>query len=452
MRGQPGTGASAPSIYLYGEKRLKRRQMGGRLAKNAAWMLLGQGISFVAQAGYFILLARLLGARQYGVFVGAVAAVSLFSQYSTLGSGLVLVREVSRCNHQFSRYWGNSLITTLGAGCIVTLALSCFGKWMVGPASASIIVLVSFGECTCARLAEVAGQAFQAFEELKVNAVLTAITSLARLIAVTLMTVTLHRATVHQWAMASLVVSLVSAAVALTTVTIRLGAPQFDLVLLRKRWLEGVGFSIASSTTSVYNDIDKAMLTRAGMLAANGIYSMAYRVVDMSCTPIRALHSAAFPQFCQAGTQGACATMTLTRKLISKTLPFAMLSAVVMFVIAPLIPRVTGHSFSDSVSALRWLCMLPVLRSLHLGCGDALTGAGYQRYRTGAQMGAAGLNLGLNLWLIPAYSWHGAAWASLVTDGSLAAANWALLSVLRQRETGSRPLPSTAAVCTASNA
>jgi O-antigen/teichoic acid export membrane protein len=59
-------------------------------------------------------------------------------------------------------------------------------------------------------------------------------------------------------------------------------------------------------------------------------------------------------------------------------------------------------SFANSVSALQWLCLLPVFRSLHLGAGDALTGAGYQRYRNGAQLSAAGLNFGLNLWLIPA--------------------------------------------------
>jgi O-antigen/teichoic acid export membrane protein len=75
-----------------------------------------------------------------------------------------------------------------------------------------------------------------------------------------------------------------------------------------------------------------------------------------------------------------------------------------------------------------------VFRSLHLGAGDTLTGAGYQRYRTASQLSAAALNFGLNLWLIPAYSWHGAAWSSLVTDGSLAAGNWILLGLLIRRE------------------
>ena len=221
---------------------------------------------------------------------------------------------------------------------------------------------------------------------------------------------------------------------ALFLVTTRLGWPKADFRLLRERALEGLGFSVAASTTSVYNDIDKTMLSRYGMLAADGTYSMAYRGIDISCTPIRALQSAAFPRFCQMGRDGARGSIAFTRKLLGKTLPFGLLAAAVMFLAAPIIPHVVGPSFANSVSALQWLCLLPVFRSLHLGAGDTLTGAGYQRYRTASQLSAAALNFGLNLWLIPAYSWHGAAWSSLVTDGSLAASNWILLGLLIRRE------------------
>ncbi len=415
-----------------------RNQLRGRLARNASWMFLGQGVSFAVQACYFILLARLLGANQYGIFVGAAAAVSLLSQYSTLGSGLVLVRQVSRHNSEFPQYWGNVLVTTLSVGLLVILALARLGNWMVGPASASVIVLVAVGECTCARVAEVGGQAFQAFEQLKLTAVLTSLTSIARLLTAAAMVLVLHHATVRQWVIASLSVSGLSAAMALVLVTSRLGWPKVNFRLLRERALEGVGFSIAASTTSVYNDIDKAMLSRYGMLAADGIYTMAYRVIDMSCTPIRALQAAAFPRFCQNGRNGARGSIAFTRKLLGKTLPFGLLAAAAMFFAAPIIPHLVGRSFANSVSALQWLCLLPVFRSLHLGAGDTLTGAGYQRYRTAAQLCAAGLNFGLNLWLIPAYSWHGAAWASLLTDGSLAAGNWVILGLLIRRENNPR--------------
>src|SRR6202046_506883 len=116
-----------------------RDQVRSRLARNAGWMFLGQGVNFAVQACYFVLLARLLGANQYGVFVGAAAGVSLLSQYSTLGSGLVLVRQVSRHNSEFPQYWGNVLITTLSIGLLVILVLARLGNWMGGPASGSVI-------------------------------------------------------------------------------------------------------------------------------------------------------------------------------------------------------------------------------------------------------------------------------------------------------------------------
>jgi O-antigen/teichoic acid export membrane protein len=65
-----------------------------------------------------------------------------------------------------------------------------------------------------------------------------------------------------------------------------------------------------------------------------------------------------------------------------------------------------------------------VFRTIHGTTGCVLTSIGRQHYRTFTQLTAVALNFGLNLWLIPAHGWHGAAWASLVTDGSLALLNW----------------------------
>ncbi len=202
------------------------------------------------------------------------------------------------------------------------LALKLFGASLVGAASASVLVLIAIGECTCARIAESAGQAFQAYENLRITATLTTLTNVARLAAAGGMILVLHHATVHQWAIASLSVSLFSASIAVVAVSSRLGLPHFRPKLLFKSAAEGLGFSFACSTTSVYNDIDKTMLSRYGMAAANGIYSMAYRVVDISCVPIRAVHSAAFPRFCQKGVNGVRGNMQFALKIIQKTAPF----------------------------------------------------------------------------------------------------------------------------------
>jgi O-antigen/teichoic acid export membrane protein len=65
--------------------------------------------------------------------------------------------------------------------------------------------------------------------------------------------------------------------------------------------------------------------------------------------------------------------------------------------------------------------------------GSALTGAGMQRLRTTSQLTAAIVNFLLNLWLIPEYGWHGAAWSSLATDGALSAMNWGMLVIITKR-------------------
>ena len=52
-------------------------------------------ISVICQGCYFVLIARLLGNAGYGVYVGAIAVVSILSQYSALGSHSVFLRYVS---------------------------------------------------------------------------------------------------------------------------------------------------------------------------------------------------------------------------------------------------------------------------------------------------------------------------------------------------------------------
>jgi O-antigen/teichoic acid export membrane protein len=68
-------------------------QFGGKLAQNAGWSFLGQMMSTILQAGYFVIIARLLGSTNYGIYTAAFALVAIVSQYSSLGSGFVFLRK-----------------------------------------------------------------------------------------------------------------------------------------------------------------------------------------------------------------------------------------------------------------------------------------------------------------------------------------------------------------------
>jgi O-antigen/teichoic acid export membrane protein len=240
----------------------------------------------------------------------------------------------------------------------------------------------------------------------------------------------MHHATAWQWALASTFVSALAAGIAITVVTIKFGWPEFASRTFAKHGAEGVEFSFAASTSFLYNDLDKTMLSHYGMNLANGVYTMAYRVVDISTIPITAIHAAALPQFFKRGASGLQETAKFAHSLIKRGFVLGLLASLGMFIAAPLIPHVAGQGFAQSVQALRWLCLIPALRSIHLMTGCALTGAGLQKYRTATQTAAVALNFGLNLWLIPAHGWLGAAWSSLATDAALAAMNWGVLKIL----------------------
>ena len=403
------------------------------LVRNASWLFAGQGLSFIAQAFYFIVLARLLGTRQYGLLAGAAALVAVVSQYSTLGSGLLFLRYVSPDHSRFRIYWGNILMSVCLLGVLLAVGLRLSGRWLVGAESVPLLFPIAIGDCLFGQLSSCAGQVFQTFEKMKFSAILTLLGNVSRCLLAVGMLLVLGRASAWQWAIGSLAVSLVSTAVAFGIVTRFFGLPSFSPSLLLKRSGEGFVFAISGSTTAVYNDIDKVVLSHFGMNRANGIYSMAYRVVNIGTMPIMAIVSAAFPRFFREGVKGIAATVPMARQLLKRIALLGLGISAAMFLCAPIIPHLVGKSYAESVSALRWLCLIPFFRCFHLSAGDAIAGAGHQKFRLVSQSIAAGGNLLLNLYLVPRYSWWGAAWASLATDGALGVMNWLALIYLSRR-------------------
>ena len=399
----------------------------GSFARHFGWMFVGQGTGYVLRAVYFVLIARLLGVLQYGIVVGAIALVNMVTNYSRLGSSIVFIRHVSTDRTQFAVYWGNILLVTLGMSSFLIVVLHFAARHLIAPASAALIIPVAIASCLCEQLTGGAGQVFQTFEKMHVTATLNLLTSFARTLTAGAMLFVMHRATALEWVIASAVVSAVAALAAVSMVTIEFGSPEIVPRLFLKRGAEGAEYAISASADTAYNDLDKTMLSHYGMNAANGIYTMAYRVIDLATMPISSIQLAAEPRLFQLGATSLQGAAAFGRRLLKRGLLASMVAAVGMFLLAPLIPLLVGPGFTESISALRWLCLIPVFRSIHGITGGVLTGAGLQRYRTLAQITAVAINFVLNLWLIPKHGWHGSAWASLATDGALGIINWSVL-------------------------
>ncbi len=399
------------------------------LLKNTLWMLGGQGLSLFTQAAYFVIIARLLGTTQYGVIVGATALVSILSQYGALGSGLLFLRYVSPDHTSFARYWGNILFSSFTLGGALVLLLHFTSRIFLPSIDSRIILLFAISDCVFGQISIACSQVFQAFEKMHITATLSSAISLTRMLVALVLLLGVHHANAMAWAIASLAISILTASASVTLVTVNFGRPKLQPFLFTKHASEGFIFAVSGSTTSIYNDIDKAILAHYGMNTVNGIYTMAYRVVDIATIPIRSVHSAAFPNFFRHGAtaEGLSATRRFAAKLLGRTSLLGIAAATGLYVAAPIIPKIIGHSFAPSVHVLRWLCMIPLFRSFHLSAGDALAGAGKQAWRLAFQMLAALGNFGANLYLIPHFGWKGAASSSIATDGLLGVLLWGLL-------------------------
>jgi O-antigen/teichoic acid export membrane protein len=398
-----------------------------RISRNASWVLSGQVLNTLLQAGYFVLLARLLGVKEYGVFAGAFAVVNLITPYSALGGGMLFMRYVTADRTKAAVYWGNSLLMTTAASLVLAVLLFFTGPVVTRLDNRLIFVLLVLANCLFSQIANLGSLVFQTFENMRWTAMLSSVTSLARLLVLLVMRVTLHHASALQWSAGVLIASGCAAGASMALVRAEIGPALFDRGLLQQRVSEGFGFSFAGTTQAAYNDLDKVMLSHYGLNRENGFYTLAYRVIDVATTPIASLDAAALPRFFRSGHAGTHKVVVLALKSAGASLLLGVVIAGAIRVLAPVIPHLVGQDFSGVLTALRWLCWIPLLRGMHRASGSALTGSGRQDLRTGAQVTVAVANLFLNIWWIPAFGWMGAAWSSLASDALLAVLNALLL-------------------------
>jgi O-antigen/teichoic acid export membrane protein len=404
------------------------------VARNTVWMSVGQEFRLVIQAAYFIEIARSLGASNYGAFIGVVALVGVAYPFGALGGGNLLVKNVARDKTLFAAYWGRAIVVMAAASSALLVAV-IFVSHVVLPASIPLrlVFLVAGSDLIGLNIVGICGQAFQAFERLNWTATINALISASRLTgAVILIGINAHPSAL-QWGYVYFCSTTAVAVTASLLVRVKLGAPKFTWPRSAAELREGFYFSSSLSAQTIYNDIDKTMLARLSTLDATGIYGAAYRLIDVSFAPISALLWSTYPNFFRAGAKGIASSFSYAKPLLLRALTYSTAVCAIVLLTAGIVPYILGPEYARTTEALRWLAPLPVLRGLHYFLSDSLTGAGHQGVRTAIQAGVAVFNVLINLWIIPAYSWRGAAWSSIASDGLLVCGTAAAVFILSRR-------------------
>jgi O-antigen/teichoic acid export membrane protein len=411
--------------------RIRQRFRSGIL-HNATWMLCAQVVQLAGRMVYFVIVAHVLGPTGYGTFIGCSALVATTAPFASWGTGEVMLKYAARNRNVLPVYLGNAFLVTIVSGSLLTLfVLLIRPRVLPASATATMITAVAIAELIAAQMTNICLHAFAALEQFRRYTQLVAWSTGVRLIAALVLAAS--NATPLHWAYlyaASAVIATTSGVIAVSRCC---ASPHFQLNLLVPSVREGFHFSTAAASYSVYNDIDKTMLARLTTVESAAIYAVAYRFIEGAMLPIQSLAAAAYPEFFRQGLHGVTSTFAFARRILRRTVIYGLGTAIALFLAAGLVPFIMGTAYTESAAALRWLCLLPAIKSVHAFLTDTLTGANYQWQRSSSQIAVAVFNVLVNLWIIRAYAWRGAAWSSLLTDSLFAALLYMIVrSHLRQ--------------------
>jgi len=413
-----------------------------QLLSNATWMLSGQGVQLAGRMAYFIIVAHVLGPSGYGSFVACTALVATMAPFASCGTGHVMIKYAARNRAMLAPYFGNALLVTLVSG-VVLMSFALLLRSIVLPpsATATMLIAVAIADLLGTEMTGICLQVFQALEQGRRYSQMLAVSTGMRLLAAILLT--LSTPTAGRWAYlyaASAVLATISGLAVASWCCV---PPEFRLTLFVPSVREGVHFATALASQSVYNDIDKTMLARLSTVESAAVYAVAYRFIEPAMMPIRSVGAASYPEFFRHGASGVTSTFGLARRILRRSVPYGITTTATLFLAAGLVPLVLGPAYQASAVALRWLCVLPAFKCVHVFLSDALTGANLQWQTSSAQIVVSIFNVLVNLWIIRAFSWRGAAWSSLITDGLLVLLLYLIIrwNLRREREAAGAGLP-----------
>lgn len=394
---------------------------GSRIASNTAWATVGELGRVINQALLVLILARTLGPAVFGRFDAATTLFQTLGPLVWFGAPTLIVQRRAQRGTSLGVAFSTSVTTVVGCGLAASLvALALVQPSLLNALSLPQVAVLALAELVCAGVVECAAAVGLAQERLNFTAAIRWLTGGMRLLALLLLMHSSRGAGETRWdvtyAVASLLAAVAGVCLVRRTAHERLAVTAPTVADLRF----GASYSLTSTAFMVQDGIDKPLVLRLAGATAAGTYAAGYRAVVVALIPLRALLMSTYSRFFKVGLGGLGATRGLARHLIGRCLAYGVAAGVALYFLAPLVASLYGAGFGDTDQVVRLLAPLPALRALSGVYGDALTGAGQNGTRMRLMLISAGLNVVVNFILIPRWSWHGAAIATLVSETFLA--------------------------------
>lgn len=384
------------------------RNILSRLGAKFAGYLLGFAAS--------VLLVRYLGVERLGQYNYVSTFASLFGLLAGVGLPILLTRDVARDKPSAGRLLGAALVLQYGFSPLTFVVVAVSGA-IFNPTNLAVpIAILGLGVAINALGAPYLAM-LNAFEQMHVSSAIE-VTSTVLRVGLILTAISLRLDVTGLVAL--MLLNPVVAFLLTKLASDRYCAPPehtYEPGLLKRLLVSTLPFALMVVFNNVYYRIDIIMLEKMQGEVAVGTYSAAYKLIDVLMIIGANITGVLYPRM---AAQGADAPQALART-IEKSYRYmtgvGIPAGIVVTILAPWIIRVLfGDAFASSALPLRVLVWAITLMFMYMPLAHALNATGREWYWITVLSTNTLINIGLNLVLIPTYSFMGAAVSTVLCE------------------------------------
>lgn len=339
------------------------------------------------QAVTLVLLAKLLGPADFGLYAGVAALAALFGMLATAGTHFALLNKTSLAAQDGGAVFAYAIPTTLvvGTALVGVLLMAAVLFSVRAPLPLYVIALIGLTEIVFTPIVGLLNTEHLARERTALSQTLQAMPLAIRLAALGAIIWAASEDPIIAYAWACLGAAVFSAFVSAAIVRSSLPALSKWRRPSRNELRDALPFAVVNATAVGPSEIDKTLAAKLLPATEAGLYAAAARILGAAALPVVALMLSALPRLFR--TSGTNVDMTkLVLPLFLASTAYGVALGVAVWVAAPFADTLFGREFLGISGALTMLCLVPPALATRLTAGHVLMSTNSAWFRVGSEL------------------------------------------------------------------
>lgn len=388
-----------------------------KIVKNTSVLFVAQIIGYILLFFIAMYTARYLGAEGFGNLSIALALTGIFGIFTDLGIGLLSIRDIARDLSLKDKYIANILLIKL------FLSILTFGIIIVTvnifsyPEEVKLLIYLIALSTIINAFSSPFNATFQAYEKMEIPAISSIISNIIVFSGV-FIAIYLNK-DIFFFAILYIISSVACLIFNFTVYVWKFSLPSLNIDLKLWKYIinEAWPFALIGISASIYLWIDSVLLSLMVGSEAVGLYNSAYRILMILYVVPTIFISALFPVM----SKHFKTAKDLLKIEYEKAFKYLFITSIFIFINGILfaeniIKLIFGNEYLSSILILQILMLSVPIIFLNSLSGNILAATNKQRFLSIVAILNALLNVTLNLFLIPKYSYIGASVVTVLTE------------------------------------